>query len=96
MRHWFVAAFAKNEALFNQIQVKQIILKDSGGQQAKKKRENQGKKTVRIFGWNAPSSGVWHTILLKRSEFRPAELNFAFKALLILMTSISESMFVCF
>ena len=36
MRHWFVAAFAKNEALFNQIQVKQIILKDSGGQQAKK------------------------------------------------------------
>ena len=31
MRHWFVAAFAKNEALINQIQVKQIILKDSGG-----------------------------------------------------------------
>ena len=31
MRYWFVAAFAKNEALINQIQVKQIILKDSGG-----------------------------------------------------------------
>ena len=31
MRHWFVAAFAKNEALFNQIQAKQIILKDSRG-----------------------------------------------------------------
>ena len=31
MRHWFVAVFAKNEALFNQIQAKQIILKDSRG-----------------------------------------------------------------
>ena len=34
-------------------------------------------------------------ILLKRSEIRPAEL-FAFKALLILMTYISEFMFACF
>ena len=33
---------------------------------------------------------------LKRSEFRPAELNFAFKALLILMNPISKSMFACF
>jgi len=62
----------------------------------KTKRENQGKKTVRIFMWNAPSSAGWYTILLKRSEFRRAELNSAFKALLILMTSISESMFACF
>ena len=63
---------------------------------SKPKRENQGKKTVRIFMWNAPSSAAWYTILLKRSEFRPAELNFAFTALLILMTSISKSMFACF
>ena len=34
-------------------------------------------------------------ILLKRSEIRPAEI-FAFKALLILMTYISEFMFACF
>ena len=38
--------------------------------------------------------GLVH-ILLKRSEIRPAEL-FAFKASLILMTSISEFMFACF
>ena len=40
------------------------------------------------------SHGLVH-ILLKRSEIRPAEL-FAFKASLILMTSISEFMFACF
>ena len=34
-------------------------------------------------------------ILFKRSEFRPFKLV-AFKALLILMTSISEFMFACF
>ena len=38
--------------------------------------------------------GLVH-ILLKRSEIRPAEL-FAFKASLILMTSISEFMFAYF
>ena len=39
---------------FNQMQVKQIILKDSGGLQAKK-RENRGKKAVTIFAFNSPS-----------------------------------------
>ena len=38
--------------------------------------------------------GKW-TILLKRSEIRPAEL-FVFKVSLILMTSTSEFIFACF
>ena len=38
---------------FNQIQVKQIILKDSGDTK-QNKRENRGKKTVRIFDSNSP------------------------------------------
>ena len=65
---------------------------------SKTKRGNRGKKTVRIFASNSPCSGVGHSlahILLKRSEIRPAEL-FAFKALFILMTFISEFMFACF
>ena len=46
---------------------------------------NRGKETVRIFASNSPWSGT-------HSEIRPPEL-FAFKALLILVTSISEFMF---
>ena len=69
----------------------QCILEDN----KQNKRENQGKKTVRIFAFNSSSRQCLTQILFKRSEFRPAEL-FAFKALLILITYISEFMFACF
>ena len=56
------------------------------------KRENRGKKTVNTI--RRVGHSLVH-ILLTRGEIRPAEL-FAFKASLILMTSISEFMFACF
>ena len=53
------------------------------------KRENGGKKTVRIFAFNSPSRQCLAQILFKCSEFRPAEL-FVFKALLILIAYIAS------
>ena len=55
----------------------------------KNKQSKYGKLQIRRVGHSLAQ------ILLKRSEIRPAEL-FAFKALLILMTCISEFMFACF
>ena len=90
-----MTAFAKNESLYPRIWTKYKssklflrILEDN----KPKKRENRGKKTVNAI--RRVGHSLVH-ILLKRSEIRPAEL-FAFKASLILMTSISEFMFACF
>ena len=54
----FVAAFAKNESLYRRISTKYKsgklfwrILEDN----KRNKRENSGKKTVRIFASNSPS-----------------------------------------
>ena len=89
----FVTCFAKNESLYRRISTKYKssklfwrILEDN----KQNKRENRGKKTVRIFASNSPSRPSLAHILLKRSEIRPAEL-FAFKVLLILMNYISAA-----
>ena len=94
----FVAAFAKNESFYGRISTKYKssklfwrILEDN----KQNKRENRGKKTVRIFAFNSPSRQCLAQILFKCSEFHPAEL-FSFKALLILIAYISEFMFACF
>ena len=94
----FVAGFAKNESLYRRISTKYKssklfwrILEDN----KQNKRENRGKKTVRIFASNSPSRPSLAHILLKRCEIHPAKL-FAFKAVLILMNYISEFMFACF
>ena len=77
------------------MQVEQIVFLRILEDNKQNKRENRGKKTVRIFAFNSPSRQYLAQILFKRSEFRPAEL-FAFKALLIFITYISEFMFACF
>ena len=84
----FVAGFAKNESLHRRISTKYKssklfwrILEDN----KQNKRENWGKRTVRVFTSNSPS--LAH-ILLKRSEIRPAGL-FAFKALLKRLSKVN-------
>ena len=93
-----MTAFAKNESLYRRTWTKYKssklfwrILEDN----KQNKRENRGKKTVRIFAFNFPILQCLAQILFKRSEFRPAEL-LALKALLILIAYISEFMFACF